>query len=924
MKDRVLLIALICTIVCPFFPLGTGNAGNVTEAVPVHLREGYYTHHLNDQLNAGSMERLMEDMEDLESGHPNIVELTTAQEEFGLPTTTNGNSIPILRITNESRTGEKPGVLFLGGHHGDEVLSVEIPYYLAEFLVENYQSGLWIDRLIDERELVFMPVVNPDGWTLNTRENADGQDVNRDYPYGPEKSSFDSDGIPLSTVETQSVMAVMNSCIFVTGITWHSGTEIIGYPWGTQRYIHKGECPDHFALINMGEALNAAAGSGPAHYDVGTMQDVIYPAAGTWEDMAYAGAWDTDNMAQGTSAPTSRTLTFLVEAYFSKGYAPGDVLGGPDGVLDPGSEANGLIPQNIRLSLTAADLARPYVEWVTKPGAIEVDCGEAFNVSWQTGGALLTDMTHIDMGNSTDVAGSTFQSSADLSGGSRWDGTVFCETLHAPDEPGTYYIQASAVVDQTSLNQNDPDPKVPPQSFYVNQRTDDSYTFSVGDKHLNGSTTWTSPVIAVKVTNPDPVYSWDIHPANWTQDVNRSMIVYASYPLPLDPDSVNGSSLHLEYANGTGIPGTVSCDYRNGTVRFTPGHSMAGSSTVKVMLETGIRSADGTPLPGDISWYFITEGTRTNPPPDPMDDLSVLNPAWGRETAVPLNDLFNDSDPLEFDLQNPSTKNLLAEIRTTIDGPALILRPLAKTGGCVNISISASDGYNPPVYIQITIILPYNQPIIMPRWKEDLTLEVREGSHVRIDLLQFVESEDGEIPWGSTLFMELINSSSHPNVQIENTDLLLLYPRDVENDMFEIDMVSSDGQRVAGTFTVITLEPETNGGDATVEDGEGEGSSSAPYLAVLLLITIGAAAYLLINGMKDRPGNGENHGRQAIQGARRTTGPKRRPPVQSRSRNVSGEGITGKGRSNRRGESGSGTRCSGMENPNMKGENRSR
>lgn len=80
-------------------------------------------------------------------------------------TTSLGNSIPVLKVGK----GTRHKVLFTGAHHSREWISVEIPYYVAEYLVQNYQDNpanfkeRLIKRLVDTRTIWFVPMVNVDG-----------------------------------------------------------------------------------------------------------------------------------------------------------------------------------------------------------------------------------------------------------------------------------------------------------------------------------------------------------------------------------------------------------------------------------------------------------------------------------------------------------------------------------------------------------------------------------------------------------------------------------------------------------------------------------------------------------------------------------------------------------------------------------------
>lgn len=65
--------------------------------------------------------------------------------------------------------------LILGGMHGDEPTGSAVVEHLIQTLAA-------IPRLLDGIEVVLVPKVNPDGLARNTRVNADGVDINRNFP----------------------------------------------------------------------------------------------------------------------------------------------------------------------------------------------------------------------------------------------------------------------------------------------------------------------------------------------------------------------------------------------------------------------------------------------------------------------------------------------------------------------------------------------------------------------------------------------------------------------------------------------------------------------------------------------------------------------------------------------------------------------
>lgn len=93
----------------------------------------------------------------------------------------NDGDLPILAMKITGNTaGVKPAVLFLGGHHGNELMSVEVAIHLGEFLVAEYSTNQRIKDIVDKSEIWIIPLVNPNGYPT-TRENHNNINLNRNY-----------------------------------------------------------------------------------------------------------------------------------------------------------------------------------------------------------------------------------------------------------------------------------------------------------------------------------------------------------------------------------------------------------------------------------------------------------------------------------------------------------------------------------------------------------------------------------------------------------------------------------------------------------------------------------------------------------------------------------------------------------------------
>jgi carboxypeptidase T len=194
-----------------------------------------------------SAETLEQDLRQLAESQPEIAEL----REIGRSL----EDRPIWALRIGERRASEHKLLFMGCHHAREWVSVEVPYLLAEHLVNNADQPpvrQWLQR----GEIWVAPMVNPDGhefsrtqdrlWRKNRRTNFDGSigvDPNRNYGYmwGTLNISTSSH-VPsdptyvgpraFSEPETRAVRNLVASELFRGVITYHSFSQLILYPWG--------------------------------------------------------------------------------------------------------------------------------------------------------------------------------------------------------------------------------------------------------------------------------------------------------------------------------------------------------------------------------------------------------------------------------------------------------------------------------------------------------------------------------------------------------------------------------------------------------------------------------------------------------------------------------------------------------------------
>ncbi|HIG99410.1 MAG TPA: hypothetical protein HA258_02405 [Thermoplasmata archaeon] len=167
-----------------------------------------------------SYSQMTAELQNIAATYPDIARL------YELGQTVQGRVLWGLKITDNPDDEEnEPEVRICGNHHGDEYMSAELPLNLALLLVENYSSDPTITEMVDNREIWIIPMVNPDGHEADTRYNAHGVDLNRNYGYMPESAT------PYSEPETQAMRnnAVQNN--FVLSLSFHCSGNIVNYVW---------------------------------------------------------------------------------------------------------------------------------------------------------------------------------------------------------------------------------------------------------------------------------------------------------------------------------------------------------------------------------------------------------------------------------------------------------------------------------------------------------------------------------------------------------------------------------------------------------------------------------------------------------------------------------------------------------------------
>ena len=270
-------------------------------------------------------DEVLAELQQIAIDYPEICSLTDIADSYGKEYFNSGISgyedyqhdIWMLKISdNVNETEDEPAVFYMGAHHAREPISTEVVMGIINHLLEAYGTDDEITNMVNEAEIYIVPMVNPDGhevvldqlntmWRKNVADgdgngllnyssgSPDGVDPNRNYgwEWGGDGSSGDQTAETyrgpeaFSEPEIQAMRDLLASHHFTTGITYHSYSELVLWPYA---YSATSEAPDNAAMQELGTdmAMSIPKIIGSGHYTPEQSND-LYPAAGVTDDWAY-------------------------------------------------------------------------------------------------------------------------------------------------------------------------------------------------------------------------------------------------------------------------------------------------------------------------------------------------------------------------------------------------------------------------------------------------------------------------------------------------------------------------------------------------------------------------------------------------------------------------------------------------------------
>jgi carboxypeptidase T len=266
--------------------------------------------------------------------------------------------------------GSAHKVLFTGCHHAREWISVEVPYLVAEYLIETYTNNpstekeKRIKHLLHNRQIWFVPMVNPDGhmhtvtvnrnWRANRNSHVmaagtqarsgahggpvswpagtyTGVDINRNYATAnwgtetfdgadpttsrnPRDGGADSIwcGVAASgESESQAIDALIRAQAFRASITYHNFSQLLLFPDAAAGHAYV-----QWVGRGMRDLVNA--GGNPYTYQSGS---ALYETSGDLMDFSFERC-----PGRPTYTPELRPQETDPAAWFFSGLPEGQIL----------------------------------------------------------------------------------------------------------------------------------------------------------------------------------------------------------------------------------------------------------------------------------------------------------------------------------------------------------------------------------------------------------------------------------------------------------------------------------------------------------------------------------------------------------------------------------------------------------------------
>jgi len=199
------------------------------------LRDPMRSYHNYDELTGF--------LQEINSQYPNITNLLSIGQSV------EGRELWVLEVSDNPGVNElEPEFKYIANMHGDETVGRELSLFLIEWLVQEYGTNQRATDLVNNTSIFIMPSMNPDGFESGDRYNANGVDLNRDFP-----DQFDdpNNSINGRQPETRAMMEWTWNHNFVLSANMHTGALVANYPYDGPNSGTYSAAPDDDLFIQL-------------------------------------------------------------------------------------------------------------------------------------------------------------------------------------------------------------------------------------------------------------------------------------------------------------------------------------------------------------------------------------------------------------------------------------------------------------------------------------------------------------------------------------------------------------------------------------------------------------------------------------------------------------------------------------------------
>lgn len=215
----------------------------------------------SNELRYHSYSEILKILKDLSTQYSEI----TQYVEYGK--SGQGLELAALRVGLHLKDAQsKPRVLLTAATHGDEIITTEVLLSLLQTLLEDSSRNERFQNMLENVEIVFIPVVNPDGFSKQHRYD-NGLDPNRSYPYPGNPNAK-----PTPSISAE--LALIEQFPIVGSLDFHAYSAVFLYPWG---YTHDRLSDD---WLNIFDPLTKDMAK-TNDYRYGPISEVMYIAKGS-------------------------------------------------------------------------------------------------------------------------------------------------------------------------------------------------------------------------------------------------------------------------------------------------------------------------------------------------------------------------------------------------------------------------------------------------------------------------------------------------------------------------------------------------------------------------------------------------------------------------------------------------------------------